>query len=221
MKRQIILMVFLLLAAVYILLDKDMPPCPNAVLKALPSVFLMVALFCSRRSQPSRSEWLLPFLALLFSIIGDTAGEMHLGKMTLPIMMLFFGIAHIFYISSFLRHSDIRRGRVTKIAMSVVFVSYASFLVYLLLSRVSDGIMKTGIHIYAIMLAMMCITCLLQERKGKWLMFAGAVLFLMSDSLLALHRFVCPIPARSFIVMTTYYAAQLLINVPVILKTEK
>jgi len=221
MKRQITLTVFLLLAAVFILLDKDMPPCPNAVLKALPSLFLMVSLFCSRKMQPSRSEWLLPFLALFFSIIGDTAGEMHLGKMTLPIMMLFFGIAHIFYISSFLRHSKVRKKQVLKIAGAVIIATYATCLLRVLSSRVSDGMMMTGIVVYAILLGLMCITCLLQERRGLWLMFAGAILFLMSDSMLVLHRFVFPIPARSVLVMATYYAAQLLINIPVIHKAEK
>lgn len=41
--------------------------------------------------------------------------------------------------------------------------------------------------------------------------FAGAVLFMISDSFLAIDRFHRPLPARKELVMGTYYAAQALI----------
>ena len=39
----------------------------------------------------------------------------------------------------------------------------------------------------------------------------GAILFLVSDSILALDKFRSPLPLRDLLVMSTYYAAQLLI----------
>jgi uncharacterized membrane protein YhhN len=41
--------------------------------------------------------------------------------------------------------------------------------------------------------------------------FVGALLFIMSDSLLALNKFLVPIPYAGVIVMSTYVAAQYLI----------
>lgn len=41
--------------------------------------------------------------------------------------------------------------------------------------------------------------------------FLGAVLFMISDSILAIHRFVRPVPGRKIWVMATYYGAQVLI----------
>ena len=41
-----------------------------------------------------------------------------------------------------------------------------------------------------------------------WLGLVGAVLFLASDSLLAIHRFVSPLPASDLLVMGTYWGAQ-------------
>lgn len=37
---------------------------------------------------------------------------------------------------------------------------------------------------------------------------AGSVFFLMSDSALAIHRFVAPFPGAPFVIMATYYVAQ-------------
>ena len=40
---------------------------------------------------------------------------------------------------------------------------------------------------------------------------AGALLFMASDTLLALNRFVAPLPAAPLLVLSTYFTAQLLI----------
>ena len=48
-------------------------------------------------------------------------------------------------------------------------------------------------------------------RSAGWLGLAGAVPFLVSDSLLAVNRFVTPLPAADLTVMGTYWAAQVAI----------
>ncbi len=48
--------------------------------------------------------------------------------------------------------------------------------------------------------------------RSSWVLcFVGALLFVLSDSVLAWDRFVHPVAAARVIVMTTYYAGQLLI----------
>src|SRR5690606_11028743 len=47
--------------------------------------------------------------ALLFSWLGDGAGALFPAAPELPLMLLFFGIAHIAYIALFLRHARVRR----------------------------------------------------------------------------------------------------------------
>ena len=39
----------------------------------------------------------------------------------------------------------------------------------------------------------------------------GALLFILSDTTLALNKFRAPVPQRDLIIMSTYYAAQFLI----------
>ena len=44
----------------------------------------------------------------------------------------------------------------------------------------------------------------------------GAISFIVSDSVLAINRFKVEVPGQRFIVMVTYYAAQLLITLSVV-----
>lgn len=49
------------------------------------------------------------------------------------------------------------------------------------------------------------------NTRAAWLMAVGAGCFMLSDSLLALDKFVTPLPLARLAVLSTYYAAQLLI----------
>ena len=51
----------------------------------------------------------------------------------------------------------------------------------------------------------------LQRDRASVLVAAGAIAFVASDTLLALNRFVSPLPASAVWVLSTYYAAQCLI----------
>lgn len=46
---------------------------------------------------------------------------------------------------------------------------------------------------------------------AAWLVAAGAIAFVISDTLLAINRFLTPLPASPVWVLSTYYAAQCLI----------
>jgi uncharacterized membrane protein YhhN len=48
-------------------------------------------------------------------------------------------------------------------------------------------------------------------RQAAWGVAIGAMLFMASDSLLAINRFVTPLPAAQLWVLATYYAAQITI----------
>lgn len=47
--------------------------------------------------------------------------------------------------------------------------------------------------------------------RGAWMVAVGAAFFMLSDSLLATNRFAKTLPMASFWVLSTYYAAQVLI----------
>jgi uncharacterized membrane protein YhhN len=51
----------------------------------------------------------------------------------------------------------------------------------------------------------------LLQTQAAWRVGVGACLFMASDSLIAIHRFVQPLAMSAFWILATYYAAQLLI----------
>ncbi len=149
--------------------------------------------------------------ALVFSLLGD------ISLMFTEINSLFFigGLlafltAHIFYIIVFLK----KRNSSKNIITVVLFLSiYAIILFYFL----KDGLEKLLIPVIVYMIAIltMGVTAFLrQERVSKIsfiLVFIGALLFILSDSLLAINKFYNPIPYSRIGIMTTYAIAQFFI----------
>ena len=71
------------------------------------------------------------------------------------------------------------------------------------------------IVIYMITITIMVISA--SERNTNTesyrLVLMGAILFLLSDSLIAIDKFVVPIPFQTFLIMGTYILAQYLVSV--------
>jgi uncharacterized membrane protein YhhN len=88
---------------------------------------------------------------------------------------------------------------------------------YVVLSAISDDALAFAVILYAVSIATMALFAFLRKRKGFEMshtkVACGAMLFLISDALLAMDRFVAPIPESTIWVMSTYAAAQYLIVV--------
>jgi uncharacterized membrane protein YhhN len=78
------------------------------------------------------------------------------------------------------------------------------------------GTLKIPVSVYATTISIMLITALKGyfswENAGKYLVLIGAILFVSSDSLLAIDKFHSPVACAPFGIMLTYLLAQLLIT---------
>jgi len=78
-----------------------------------------------------------------------------------------------------------------------------------------EGLMKPVIMIYALSLIGMSMMALNRNgrvnRTSYLLVFLGSVLFVLSDSMIALDRFFREIPMSGFWIMLTYISAQYMI----------
>lgn len=72
----------------------------------------------------------------------------------------------------------------------------------------SLGNMAVPVVLYMLAITAMVAAAIL--TRMRWVAF-GAVLFLVSDSLLGVHKFRTPVPFRDLLVWTTYYLGQLAI----------
>lgn len=159
---------------------------------------------------PSKlKKWIL--LALLFSWIGDIFLMFQQGNSNFFLFGLCsFLIAHIFYIIFFHRVRLIE-GVKGRIWLALIVVIYYTALIVLLSPRLGD--MKTPVRIYGIVISLMFMLALhmlfiKQRSAGIWMMI-GALLFIASDSILAINRFYQSFEPAGILIMLSYGLAQL------------
>lgn len=153
--------------------------------------------------------------ALALSWLGDIF-MMFQGKEIFFILGLgSFLLAHIFYIVSFTRRKDGKgKGFVLSQPLWMFpFLIFGGGLYYWLYPDLGE--MKAPVVLYATAITMMAITAL--DRKGRVndlsfrYIFIGAVLFVISDSLIALNVFKGGLNYEAFFIMAFYCLAQWLI----------
>jgi uncharacterized membrane protein YhhN len=112
----------------------------------------------------------------------------------------------------------------TKPFWLLLYIVYGGVIYVLLFPRL-DLVLKIAVFVY--MSALLGMSAMALNRKGVQptvsfnLVFAGSLLFMVSDTLIALNKFYTPIPADRFWVMSTYMAAQLLIVTGILKQLEK
>jgi uncharacterized membrane protein YhhN len=84
----------------------------------------------------------------------------------------------------------------------------------------SLGDLKIPVTIYASVISIMLLFAfngfLVWENPGNKYIFVGAIVFVISDSILAVNKFYSPIERSSFFIMLTYLVAQYLIVVGIL-----
>lgn len=155
----------------------------------------------------------LIFTGLFFSWLGDIF--LLFDKPVFFITgLLSFLLTHICYIIYFLRLKGNNRSYLQqRPVMLVVIIAYLVELLYMLWPGL--GGMKIPVIIYAVVISTMFATAAWQyekvDRKTAMYFIFGSFLFVLSDSALAIGKFLQPLPYGGILVMTTYVAAQILI----------
>jgi len=185
--------------------------CAAAGLSELHRVFkplvMLIAIFLVARNIPVKASALL-LLALAASLAGDVF--LMVPGYFVPGLVSFL-IAHLAYIVLF------KRGQAW-------FASPRALMATLGFGGVMYAVLWTGglpaglrgpVAVYVLVITLMAAQAIgrataLRERGAVWVA-VGACFFLLSDTLLALNRFVTPLPLAPLWVLSTYYAAQLLI----------
>ena len=150
----------------------------------------------------------LTFFALLFSLSGDVLLQfVHLNSNYFLGGLVAFLLAHVMYILIFLEKRGSQKPTIIQIIGLTVFTGVMSFI---LLPHLGE--MQMAVMAYMFIILLMMVTALM--RKGSInklsysLVITGALLFLASDSILAINKFAFKIPYASIWIMLTYAFAQ-------------
>lgn len=183
------------------------PTVPAAILKVLPIGMLLPFVAMQGLSlHPEHAYQRRIFVGLILSGIGDVCliwPEPHFIT-----GMIAFGIAHLWYIRAFMHQSQLR---LLKAIPFCLFTLFGAALLYPGLT----GILVPAVPIYVGLVCAMGWRAFARVEilDGDWTwtrLFAciGAILFILSDFLIGVDKFVVPVPAARAIIMTLYYAGQ-------------
>lgn len=148
--------------------------------------------------------------ALFFSFWGDVL--LLFKNQFFVLGLIAFLFTHLLYIkllSSLLR----RISSSTIVIISLPFLFYFVSFLYLILDKVTD--IKLPVVVYGLVLSLFGVLSFLyylqNKTKASLWMFLGAILFMLSDSLIALNRFYDTKIDAQIYIMFTYILAQYLI----------
>lgn len=216
---------YTILALVYLPSIALIPVPYSAFVKALPLVLLIAALVHARKECDDKKQYNFVLLALIFSILGDAAGDIKASGVdgAFVAQIGFFAIAQLTYTASFNRFFNVSiQPKNQKIGGSIfraMTMFYLCFFGPVIISSVMETSLYLPVGIYMALISSMAMTASLQSRYGFMYYLVGAALFVISDSAIAYDAFVGDYPFRDQIVMWTYYGAQLMLSYPLIKKS--
>jgi uncharacterized membrane protein YhhN len=155
-------------------------------------------------------------LALIFSWGGDVL-LMNSGELYFILGLLSFLVAHVFYIFTFRQFRDDDTTEALqglhRIRFAFPIILFGTGLFVVLYPTLGDMLMP--VMVYALVLTLMVLNALFRFKRTNAasfaLVFGGAILFMISDSLLAVNKFLEPVSYSGFWIMSTYISAQFLI----------
>lgn len=174
-----------------------------------PLIMIPILIFYFLQTQNQRSfQDKLMLVAFFFSLMGDSF-LMFQGERNFMFGLGAFLITHLFYIFIFIR----KRLKMNKI-YRFLFLGFAVVMYLILKNKVNESLL-IPISFYMITISTMAISA--AERNANpesyRMVLMGAILFVISDSLIAINQFVNPIPFSTLLIMGTYVSAQYLIAV--------
>ncbi|HEY8399172.1 MAG TPA: lysoplasmalogenase [Flavihumibacter sp.] len=159
---------------------------------------------------PKQSNRWLVYLAIVASWLGDLF-LMQQGSGYFMAGLASFLLAHVFYIVIFRQLIDRDKPVRRKTGWIIGIVIYVILLIYWLFQHMDNGL-KIPVLVYALTIAgMLLLAIQVDTERRSSLLVPGAILFVVSDSLLAINKFVQPFPLAGVAIMVSYGLAQLFI----------
>ena len=165
--------------------------------KALPVLLLLVVAAYQLRGT-SRA---LVVFALFFCAGGDILLALDL-KQGFIYGLGTFALAHICFTLCFYRW---RHWHKRHLLLLLPFAMYLFVMLWLLIP--ASGALKIPVVGYLGIISAMTITAILANVPGRYLLI-GASCFVISDSFLAINKFLQPLPYEGLLIMFSYYLAQ-------------
>lgn len=181
-----------------------------AWLKPIPMLLMLGCVWrVADRQRHPRSTWLL-LIGLAFSLQGDVWLLFERGFIP---GLISFWLAHACYIALFRRDTPWQPTRWSIVACGCGMLVGVTYL-YLWRNGLPAD-MRLPVAAYVLVIGYMATQAIARaaafQTPASYCVAAGAVCFMASDTVLAINKFVSPVPAADLWILGTYYLAQWLI----------
>lgn len=175
----------------------------SVVFKVLTTLMLFLAVFSDAVFSYSNGKaGVLVSFGLLAGVLGDFFLEF---ERFFIYGMVAFLLGHMFYVFGFYMMGGLP-------SLSLLILVLATGVVYFLFIKKFLGKDKFAVFLYVLAIC----TMVAFSSSVNVLTFSGAVLFFLSDAILAFDKYVRKVPSRDLLVLSTYFAGQLLIALSVL-----
>jgi uncharacterized membrane protein YhhN len=213
MKTKVLTAIYLIIGLAFILTDNFITISSSPVLKALIIPVLMVILLTNIRLRENKMHGIM-LAGLFFSWAGDIILEIPGNNSGIFIAgLVSFLLAHIMYFTVFFitPGENVVTGTRSYLLIPVIVTGIA--LVGFLYKDLNG--MRFPVIMYSTVIFTMVTGAINRiekvNRTSYWLVLTGAILFLISDSSIAINKFSHPFRFSGLFIMSTYIAAQYLI----------
>ena len=144
-------------------------------------------------------------IGLMFSLLGDIL-------LAWPVDLFVFGlgaflVAHLAYLKAYL--VDCRRPAMLPLALALL----AGVSLFSVMATKGLGDLLIPVAVYALAISAMLWRALARlgshvPKRSAWLAAAGALAFVVSDSLIGIDRFVLPFSAAPYLIILSYWIGQ-------------
>jgi alkenylglycerophosphocholine/alkenylglycerophosphoethanolamine hydrolase len=176
-------------------------PYPGSfVLKAIPALSMAFILY------KQKNPLIFPMaIGFIFSALGDIALDLDREKYFL-FGLIFFLIAHLLYTTTFLKLAERNNFRTLRILTLAIF---AITMVTILWPHLAQ--LKIPVMIYLGVITIMAASASI-SGSHNFIAWSGALIFMTSDSMIAISKFISPFPFSSPGIMLTYFLGNFLIG---------
>ena len=196
--RKILFVLAIIFGFYYVFLFDTIPSDLKMIFKLIPMVLIILFALLTRNAD--RRYYTLVCIGLVFCAIGDYTLQWFIIGLTS------FLIGHIFYIAAFSGGT-----KPVPIAAKILLLIYGIIMaLWMCITLFDKGETILAIAVFAYISVILTMGWM-SFRTGSQFAIIGALLFIPSDTVLAINKFITDVPLSHELIMFTYYGAQIFI----------
>ena len=171
----------------------------TTILKVMPSLVLTGAIVSTYR----RHQRVLMLVTLWMNVAGDVLLNVDRTRFFMAALVCFL-MAHVMYTALFARSFDYRsRARMIVLVGVLLFAACLA----VALAR-TPAEFRVPVYAYLAIITVMASSAVV-NRSLRLAVGIGAILFMVGDALIAINKFVVPIPSYTYVSIPIYFTAQI------------